>query len=216
MKVENMLNEQEKFWSSEIADSYMQENDNYDFDLGLEAWAKILHSVDISNLNSVLECGCNVGRNLRILEKLLPSTTLNVIEINEKALGVAKSRHNIERDFCGSIKDCDFNQKFNLVFTSGVLIHINPDDLLISMKKLYEMSSKYILLIEYFNRTSVTIKYRDSENKLFKRDFGKLFQENFECTLVDYGFLWGHIYDLAGFDDVTWWLFEKHQDIHNS
>jgi hypothetical protein len=21
--------------------------------------------------------------------------------------------------------------------------------------------------------------------------------------------LWGHIYDVAGFDDITWWLFEK-------
>jgi len=27
--------------------------------------------------------------------------------------------------------------------------------------------------------------------------------------LVDYGFLWGHIYDSAGFDDITWWLFKK-------
>lgn len=36
--------------------------------------------------------------------------------------------------------------------------------------------------------------------------------ENFEVSLVDYGFLWGHIYDSAGFDDITWWLFEKKED----
>ena len=53
------------------------------------------------------------------------------------------------------------------------------------------------------------IEYQGEQNKLFKRDFGKLFIENFNVQLVDYGFLWGHIYDSAGFDDITWWLFEK-------
>ena len=53
------------------------------------------------------------------------------------------------------------------------------------------------------------IEYQGQKDKLFKRDFGKLFIENFDVTVVDYGFLWGHIYDKAGFDDVTWWLFEK-------
>jgi len=51
--------------------------------------------------------------------------------------------------------------------------------------------------------------YYWQKNKLFKQDFGKLFIENFSVKPVDYGFLWGHIYDKAGFDDITWWLFEK-------
>ena len=64
---------------------------------------------------------------------------------------------------------------------------------------------------EYFNRTPTSITYQGEEEKLFKRDFGKLFIENFDVTLVDYGFLWGHIYDLAGHDDITWWMFEKNK-----
>jgi hypothetical protein len=36
-----------------------------------------------------------------------------------------------------------------------------------------------------------------------------MFIHNVEVTLVDYGFLWGEQYGDAGFDDVTWWLFEK-------
>ena len=39
--------------------------------------------------------------------------------------------------------------------------------------------------------------------------FGKLFVENLDCEVLDYGFLWGHIFDKAGFDDITWWLFKK-------
>ena len=63
----------------------------------------------------------------------------------------------------------------------------------------------------YFNRTPVMIEYQGQTNKLFKRDFGRLFLEKFPVEVVDYGFLWGHVYDAAGFDDVTWWLFKKKQ-----
>lgn len=45
--------------------------------------------------------------------------------------------------------------------------------------------------------------YQGEKDKLFKRDFGKYFCENFNVSIVDYGFLWGHIYDSAGFDDNT-------------
>ena len=53
------------------------------------------------------------------------------------------------------------------------------------------------------------LPYQGEENKLFKSDFGKLFIENFPVKLVNYGFLWGHLYDNAGFDDITYWVFEK-------
>ena len=42
---------------------------------------------------------------------------------------------------------------------------------------------------EYFNRTPVMINYRGEDDRLFKRDFGKLFVENFDCNVLDYGFL---------------------------
>ena len=90
-----------------------------------------------------------------------------------------------------------------------MLIRIHPDDLLRNMQKMYEMSSSYILMGEYFNRTPVMIEYQGQQNKLFKRDFGKMFLDNFSVSLVDHGFLWGHIFYSAEFDDITWWLFKK-------
>ena len=50
---------------------------------------------------------------------------------------------------------------------------------------------------------------QEQQNKLFKRDFGKLFIEHFKVASIDYGFLWGHLYDAVGFDDITWRLFGK-------
>ena len=77
------------------------------------------------------------------------------------------------------------------------------------MKKIFDLSKNYILIGEYFNRTPISLKYQGEDDKLFRNDFGKIFQTNFDVKLVDYGFLWGHIYDSAGFDDFTWWLFKK-------
>jgi hypothetical protein len=90
-----------------------------------------------------------------------------------------------------------------------VLIHVPPEDLLDVMKKMHEWTSKYIVIAEYFNRTPVSIEYQGRPGLLFKRDFGSMFADNFDVRLVDYGFLWGRIFDAAGFDDITWWLFEK-------
>ena len=60
-----------------------------------------------------------------------------------------------------------------------------------------------------FSRTPKTVHYRNEDDVLFTRDFGRLFLENYSCKVVDYGFLWGHYFDAAGFDDANFWLFEK-------
>lgn len=74
---------------------------------------------------------------------------------------------------------------------------------------MYSYSDKCIQMGEYFNRTPEVIKYQGETNKFFKSNFGKTFKDNFDVQLVDYGFLWGEEYDAAGFDDITFWLFEK-------
>jgi len=156
-----------------------------------------------------LDCGSNIGRNVAFLQKVLPTASSSIVELAQEPYDECIQNFKIENSFLGPIKDAQFNKQFDLVFTSGVLIHVNPDDLLASMRIMYESSSRYILIGEYFNRTPVMINYRGEDDKLFKCDFGKLFVENFECKVIDYGFLWGREFDLAGFDDITYWLFEK-------
>jgi pseudaminic acid biosynthesis-associated methylase len=203
-------NDQEKFWTEEYNQEYIRKNSNFDHKLGSEGWEKMLESIPKNTIKNFLECGCNIGRNLEQLKILNPDLIPSVLDLNRNALEVVSKKYNIDKVFCGSLIDCDFDiNSFDLVFTQGVLIHINPDHLLLSMQKMYELSSKYILIGEYFNRTSVSILYQGEEDRLFKRDFGKMFLENFNVKLIDYGFLWGHIYDSAGHDDITWWLFEK-------
>jgi pseudaminic acid biosynthesis-associated methylase len=163
-------------------------------------------------IRNFLECGCNIGRNLTQLSKALPEARPSVIEISQPAFDFVCCQHDFGHAFNGAILDANLpEQGFDLVFTMGVLIHVHPDRLLANMSRMHAFSSRYVLIGEYFNRTPQMIEYRGEKDRLFKRDFGKLFIENFDVRLVDYGFLWGHLYDAAGFDDITWWLFEKRQ-----
>jgi pseudaminic acid biosynthesis-associated methylase len=201
------MNEQQLFWAEHYAKEYIQKNKEFDLELGEQAWSQMLRNTE--NITSILECGCNVGRNIGFLEQVLPHATKSVIEISKPAFDFVTSQYALHQAFNGSIEDSSFPEKFDLVFTMGVLIHIHPENLVQAMRKVYEHSNRYILLGEYFNRTPVAIDYQGQKDKLFKMDFGKMFLENFDVKVVDYGFLWGHIFDKAGFDDITWWLLKK-------
>jgi len=201
------LNPQELFWKNDYAKKYIAKNKEFDRKRGVEAWMLMLRKT--KNVASILECGCNIGRNVGFLKKALPKAEKSVVEISKPAFDFVTKKHKLKNAFHGTIFDSDFEEQFDLVFTVGVLIHIRPKDLLRNMRKLYRNSKKYILIGEYFNRTPIMINYQGKRNRLFKRDFGREFIKNFPVSLVDYGFLWGYYYDIAGFDDITWWLFQK-------
>jgi pseudaminic acid biosynthesis-associated methylase len=200
--------EQERFWADTYARDYIEKNKTFDNALGVEAWKIMLRKAE--GIRSLLECGCNIGRNMTFLDQIMPEAKKSIIEISKPAFDFVARQHRLAGAFNGPILESDFPaQSFDLVFTMGVLIHISPDQLLDNMEKMYEYSRKYVLIGEYFNRTPVMLEYQGQRDKLFKRDFGKLFIESHDVRLVEYGFLWGHLYDSAGFDDITWWLFEK-------
>ena len=95
----------------------------------------------------------------------------------------------------------------NFRSTSGVLVHIHPDNLLPSCKEIYRCSTRWIGCIEYFADKPETVPYRGNNDQLFKRDFGSLWLDNFpDLRTVAYGFAWRR---LTGLDNVNWWLFEK-------
>ena len=202
------MNEQELFWKKTYGKKYIKKNYEFDDVKGAKAWREILSKCGKENLD-ILECGCNIGRNIRQIKKAYPKSKTSVVEINREALEICKSNNKIEKYYSGSIFDCNFeSNKFDLVFTMGVLIHIAPENLIEAMTRIKRWSKKYVLFGEYFSRTPCAIEYQGRKDQLFKRDFGKFFLENFEAKCIDYGFLWGHEYDEAGFDDCTWWLFD--------
>ena len=97
----------------------------------------------------------------------------------------------------------------DLVLISGVLIHINPNHLPEVYDKLVAASSRYLLVVEYYNPTPIVVPYRGHTDRLFKRDFaGEIMDRHPEMQLLDYGFAY-HRDPNFPLDDANWFLLEK-------
>ncbi|MBU1076082.1 MAG: pseudaminic acid biosynthesis-associated methylase, partial [Spirochaetes bacterium] len=111
-----------------------------------------------------------------------------------------------------SILDFKVDQKRDLVFTKGVLIHINPEMLNKVYELLYKSSNRYICIAEYYNPTPVSLEYRGEKERLFKRDFaGEIMDKYKSLRLIDYGFAY-HRDNNFKQDDITWFLMEKREE----
>lgn len=202
------MKEQDTFWRDRYGAEYMAANAEFDAELGKKAWSTMLART--AKPATILELGSNIGRNTRVLRDLLPEAELSICEINPTAFQTVTSSFPIAQAENCAIREATFQEgAFELVFTMGVLIHIDPEELIDHLHLMENWSSRYILMGEYFNRTPVTLPYHGEAERLFKCDFGKIAAENLDAQVLDYGFLWGYEFDTAGFDDITWWLFEK-------
>ena len=196
--------EQEAFWAGEFGDAYTERNKDSLLPSRLAIFAKVLART--GGISSALEVGCNIGENLDALRLLLPVIKTSGIEINAMAAKQAdKKGHTI---VCGSVLNRPQVEFADLVFTSGVLIHIEPGALETAYRFLFDHSLRYVLLIEYFNPTPAEIPYRGHAERLFKRDFAGDMLDRFPLRIVDYGFTWRR--DLMfPLGDVTWFLLER-------
>lgn len=203
------LNEQENFWKNEFGDEYSSRNNNTNESLEQRTSEFLKYLVSTREIKSVLEFGANIGLNLSILKSLLNEPSLHAVEINSAAIKELSSVIPEQNIFEGSFNEFTSDQKFDLVFSRGVLIHLNPNELENAYNQLYKYSKRYILISEYFNAEPVSIDYRGYKNKLFKRDFCKeILKSHNDLQLIDYGFLYSSD-NKYNYDDLTWFLMEK-------
>ena len=198
---------QEEFWASDFGDSYISRNESASLLASNTVFfAEIFSSIDTVP-QTFLEIGANIGMNIRAIQTLSPAAQFTGIEINKQACAIlAKTGCQVVES---SILDADIPRKFDFVFSKGVLIHLSPDQLNTTYRKMYEWSSRYILIAEYYNPVPVTISYRGHSDRLFKRDFAGEFMKKFTDTkLIDYGFSYRNDPSFPQ-DDISWFLIEK-------
>lgn len=204
----NFRTEQERFWAGEFGDEYIGRNQSDEYlAANLNFFSKAFEQV--GRPASVLEFGANIGMNLKAIKLLFPHVDLFGIEINESAAQELNTFIGADHVFNGSIFDFEANRTYEVSLIKGVLIHINPDLLNEVYQKLYETSSRYILICEYYNPSPVTVSYRGHSDRLFKRDFaGEMLDKFADLTLLDYGFSYKRDRAFPQ-DDITWFLLEK-------
>lgn len=206
----NYRTQQEEFWAGEFGNEYIGRNqEGKNVICNTVLFSEIMKRTD--NIGTVLEFGSNIGQNLKALKTLFPDIKFSAIEINHKAAQILRSDPALEGTtvYETSILEYEAKEKHDFVFTKGVLIHINPDELQEVYQKMYDSSSRYICIAEYYNPTPVAVAYRENTERLFKRDFCGEFMDRFsDVRLVDYGFKYYRDNNFP-LDDLTWFLLEK-------
>jgi len=179
---------QEQFWAGEFGHQYTDRNPTE-----LEEWDALfrrLFGLTKAEMNEqfigglprsarILEVGCNVGLQLRGLQRA-GFSNLYGVELQPYAVEKAKQTCSGINIVQGSGFDLPFRDSyFDVVCTSGVLIHIAPDDLPRFMGEMVRCTRRYIWGYEYFSEQLTSIPYRGNEGFLWKADYAALFQRHF-------------------------------------
>ena len=186
------MNEQQQFWAGEFGSEYTKRN-QVDWTSRVSFWSDI---VQRTHARSVHEVGCNAGWNLSAIQHVGPNIALSGNDVNPRAIRQAQSAG---LTVYGNV---DAIVQAELVFTAGVLIHVAPADLEPLMRRIVDASYRYVLAVEYESDREEEIDYRGHAGKLWRRPFGKLYQD-MGLKLVD------RQRDVYGFDQCTAWLLEK-------
>jgi pseudaminic acid biosynthesis-associated methylase len=211
-----MQDEQTKFWQGQFGNDYTARNINLvenNYQMFSKIFIKmfsddgVLWNDDIPEIKSIIEFGSGSGQNIQALQRIFPDVEYTAVEINKIACDELQGLNKINlKIYDKSILDWNYNYKYDLVLSKGLLIHIHPDNIQKAYEVLYNASNKYILLCEYYSPERQKIFYRGEHNKLWKFDFIKPMLDK-DCKILDYGFV--SKYDKYFEDDLTWVLFEK-------
>lgn len=133
----------------------------------------------LSRYSRILEVGSNIGNQLLCLQKS-GFKKLYGIEPQECAVEKTKKRLKGIDVIRGNCFDIPFKDNFfDLVFTSGVLIHIGPKDIKKALREIYRCSNRFIWGLEYYADKYEEVFYRGNQDMLWKTDFAKLYLKLF-------------------------------------
>jgi ubiquinone/menaquinone biosynthesis C-methylase UbiE len=160
---------------------------------------------------TILEVGGGAGDNLRAIDMIYEQSRaplkLLACDPNEAA---RKSMADVATVMNGDLSALPYaSGSVDLVFTSGVLIHVPPNDLDQALSEIHRVSKRWVLSIEYYNNVPEAVPYRDMPGMMWRRDWGEAWMEKFpNLKLIGYGFVWKRH---TGLDNLHWFLFERPQ-----
>jgi pseudaminic acid biosynthesis-associated methylase len=188
----------ESVWAGDFGNAYTERNKDWLYRRPF--WRDIVKETQPA---SVLEVGCNIGHNLMCLNT--KDRELYGVDINKSAIEAARSRIPSALLSVNRAQSLPWKtNRFDLVFTMGVLIH-QPDETIESvMSEIVRCAKKWVLCAEYHSDVAVDVPYRGIPGSLFKRNYKDMYLK-FPLELHSEGFLCKDDW----FDNLTWHLFKK-------
>lgn len=204
------MNKQEKMWASKFGTDYHERN-RWEYREGF--WTDILSDEVLRDAYSVLEPGAGKGENLcaiRNARKMnldiqMSEYQCTGIEVNKVAYDELR-RHNVVAHNAAFLDVPLDDKTYGLVITRGFLMHVPTAAIKPTLAKIYNASSRWICLCEYYSPVRREVEYHGKGSALWIDDFaGKIMEMYPDLTLVDYGFKY-HKDD--GYD-LTYFLLRK-------
>jgi pseudaminic acid biosynthesis-associated methylase len=193
------MTETAEFWSGSFGDEYGRRN-NPKWEDRVPFWKDI---VEATNAESFLDVGCNRGFNLLALRSLNPGYVMSGVDVNQSALQEAMNEGlDVIEGRADEVSALFGPGSADMVITSGVLIHIAPEDLTASMQAIVTAAKKFVIAIEYESDTAEEVLYRGHKGRLWKRPYGRLY-EALGMKVVEYQ------KNAQGFDQCAAWILSK-------
>lgn len=109
------------------------------------------------DFDSIFEVGYFASRNLFYLQQAFPDVKISGLEINPSAVRYARIKMNMDKELlCMDLHQMhQIQDTFDVVFSSGVLIHVPTDDIPGVVRKMLNLSNRYVMHIEHNGNNEV-------------------------------------------------------------
>ena len=106
--------------------------------------------------DSIFEIGFFAGRNLKYISEAFPDASVGGLEVNPKAVRFAREKlPNCNLLHFDLHELSDISGVSDIVFTSGVLIHVPPEDLTSAIKQMISRAARYVMHLEQLGKNEV-------------------------------------------------------------
>jgi SAM-dependent methyltransferase len=141
----------------------------------------------VSNIDSILDIGCGYGAFLYNLHQLNPNIKLSGIDISKEAIEFCRKNlpnsSFINDKFSNILKHFKENT-YDVIYTSGVMIHQSPDIIDDLLDSFIKIGTKYIVHFEDIGNDELISgkkeynpSWRESDQFLWKNNLVKRYQE---------------------------------------
>lgn len=194
-------------WASKFGDEYTERN-RQDL-LRLEKQTVHWDGMTRSDLNrmllghvnrsvKILEVGCNIGLQMVLLQRIGFRKVWG-IDVNKRAIQSAAIPKQVR---VGSGQNIPFKANtFDVVMTSGVLIHLPEPTLQKTISEMYRVSKGLIYCREHYSPARKSVEYFGRCDLLWHDDFAQRFMDQFPDLLLDKQWRFRHDKG-AAIDDV--------------
>lgn len=181
------LNEQQKFWTGDWGFIYTSTHGEYKnayflwergtgmkmLDFFKKFWKDLPKDI------SILEMGCNAGPNGFLLREL-GFNNYNGFDIQHAAIDQANKFHPDGKFTVSTLEEYTTEEKYDMVFTSTVLMHLAPENIDKGIESVYNASKKYIFGREFMGDTDDDgIGHSRQQGMVWARDNKRRFMDKY-------------------------------------